>query len=72
MTTFTIITEPPYTVGQRITVSTFRAYEFGWGGIASQGTILRVEPHELLVRVGGKPMAFQRHDGKGKGWTWRG
>jgi len=68
MTTFTIITEPPYTVGQRITVSTFRAYEFGWGGIASQGTILRVEPHELLVRVGGKPLAFQKHE-PGV-WSW--
>jgi len=37
---------------------------------ALTGTILRVEPHELLVRVGGKPLAFQKHDGQT--WTWTG
>jgi len=35
------------------------------------GRILRVSPHELLVRVGGRALAFQQHDGEGNGWTWR-
>jgi len=65
MVTFTIVTPGPYEAGQYVSVHDNY-------GLPFQGHILRVEPHELLVRVGGKPLAFQELDGEGKGWTWRG
>jgi len=62
MTTFTIATNGPYRKGQTVYV----AAELTCSTI--QATILRVSDHELLVRVGGKPLAFQKHDGKT--WSW--
>jgi hypothetical protein len=62
VTTFTIATNGPYRKGQTVYV----AAELTRSTI--QATILRVSPHELLVRVGGKPLAFQEHE-PGV-WSW--
>ena len=68
MTTFTIEQSPPYHDGQRITVYAQHSYY----GVIWRATILRVSDHELLVRVGGWALAFQRHDGESWSWTqWR-
>ena len=68
MTTFTIATPEPYTARQLVIVREGDrpiAGDYTW----LQGTILRVSDHELLVRVGGRNMAFQRHDGESWSWT---
>ena len=61
MTTFTIVTPPPYTKRQIVDVLLNDT-------LLGRATILRVSPHELLVRVGDRALAFQRHDGTN--WTW--
>jgi len=65
MTTFAIVTPGPYIVGQTVLVAQ------RWDtvlGVGFRCGVQRVGPHELLVRVGGKPLAFQRHDGTT--WSW--
>lgn len=65
MTTFTIVTKGPYHEGQRVLVYTItRGEPAEW-----RVPILRAEDHEILVRVGGKALAFQQHE-LGQ-WTWR-
>ena len=65
MTTFTIATENfRHQVGFEVMLLTDRL------GVL-RGIVERVSPHELLVRVGGRALAFQEVDGEGKGWTWR-
>jgi len=68
MTTFTIDTSPPYEIGQRVDVlMLLDPYWNAWQKVGAY-PILRVADHELLVRVGGRALAFQRHDGTR--WTW--
>jgi len=62
MTTFKIATPGPYQPGSTVYIDV--TFEYA----PLLGTILRVEPHELLVRVGGKPLAFQQHE-PGV-WSW--
>jgi len=65
MTTFTIVTPGPYIVGQTVLVTQ------QWDnalGVGFRCGIQRVSDHELLVRVGGKPLAFQEHE-PGV-WSW--
>ena len=67
MTTFTIATKGPYTEGQEIHVRGCignDAYLSHWLGCK----VVRVSPHELLVRVGGRALAFQEHE-PGT-WSW--
>jgi len=68
MTTLTIVTpEPPWGhhFGEVVRVADDHGNEM-------RGDVTRVSDHELLVRVGGKPLAFQELDGEGQGWMWRG
>jgi len=61
VTIFTIVTPGPYEAGRYVSVHDNY-------GLPFQGYILRVASHELLVRVGGKPLAFQEHE---PGiWSW--
>ena len=71
MTTFTIATSGPYTEGQPVMIHGPTALPTlpPGGRHTLVGTILRVSDHELLVRVGGRNMAFQRHDGESWSWT---
>ena len=64
MTTFTITTPGPYREGQRVWTLQSRSV---WG---VRGVIERVQDHEILVRVGGRPLAFQKHE-QGV-WRWSG
>jgi len=68
MTTFTITTKPAYIVGQRVSVAKRYPNHWGTGIFFTGATILRVSDHELLVRVGGKLLAFQEHE-PGV-WSW--
>jgi len=64
MTTYRIVLPTgPYRTGQAVAILAEGALL-----CALTGAILRIEPHELLVRVGGKPLAFQQHE-PGV-WSW--
>ena len=62
VTTFTIASHSfPRVPGARVLVLTDR-------NATVHGYIERASDHELLVRVGGRALAFQKHDGES--WTW--
>jgi len=69
MLALTIETPGPYTEGQELEIHrTGFPRHMVW---AFRATVFRVESHELLVRVGGRGLAFQELDGHGNGWMWR-